>query len=111
AVCALVSRQARGALVAEWQFNSYSGGTPSPTPDFGTQSGTATLTATAGTSVSLTSVAGTPLNQNTASSPNDALEFGSTSGSSGQNSLTLHISGTGLQNFVLTYASSGNGSD
>jgi len=106
AICALVSSQAQGALIAEWQFNS---GVPLPStyhPEYGSESTTATLSATAGSSVSLQQITGTTLNQNTASSPNDALEFHTTGGGAGQNSLVLHITGTGLGSFVLTYATS-----
>lgn len=100
----LVTSQARATLVAEWQFNSYAGGNLSNfAPDYGSQAGSATATTTKSATQSFSKITGTTLNENTSSSPNYALQE---NGAGGPNAtLTLHISGTGLSGFVLTYAS------
>ena len=105
---ALISCPLRGALVAGWQFNSYTG-TASTTADFGSQAGTASLTVAIGNGTKDTLGVGTgaTLNQIAASSPNNSLNVvhGSSGNNSKQDTLTLQFSGTGLAGFILTYAS------
>lgn len=96
---------ANAALIANWQFNSYTGGNLSNfAPDAGTQSGTAKANISSPTGGSLLQVAGTTLNETTVSSPNRALEFKNTGGNPNPYVLTFQISGTGLNSFVVTYA-------
>lgn len=100
-----MSQSARGALIAEWQFDGYTGGVFSGhNPEYGSQSG-ATATASG---VTLASITGTTLNQNAASTPNYALRM-STGVGGGTGSLILHVSGIGLSSFQITYASQDDG--
>jgi hypothetical protein len=101
----------QAALIAEWQFDSYSGGgtITSYNPEYGTQSGSATLNAIQpATKHAFTTVTGTDVNENATSSPNRALQMATTQGSPGSAVLTLQVSGTGLTGFVVKYASKDN---
>ena len=88
------SYPANAALVSFWSFDS-----SNTTPTSGTQSGTATLT----TSATATFVTGTTINDPRPSpTATPAIEI--TSGT-----LTIHVSGTGLSSFVITYTGQKNG--
>jgi hypothetical protein len=105
-VWALVSSQALGALIAEWQFNSYAGGLTS-TADYGSQAGAGmTLAIANGTKDNQTIGTGTTLNQYLDSSPNNSLDIfhGPSGNNSKQDTLTIQLTGTGLSGFVLSYA-------
>ena len=105
----LVTSELDAALIAEWQFNSYSsGGNLSLTAEYGTQAGAAAASATAGSKNTFSTIAGTTLNQFASSSPNNAIQMATTSGSPDNAVLTLSLSGTGLSSFILTYASADN---
>lgn len=108
----LALSQARGAVIAEWGFNSYSvgGAIASHAPEYGSQadSGAANLSIAVPTKGSLNSIAGTATGAYAGSA-------GATSGLQAENrtgngggatafALTLLVSGTGLNNFEVTYA-------
>ena len=107
---ALVATSVQAALIAEWQFNSYSGGALvnfAPLAGAGSQAGTATANAAVPGGASFTSITGTTLNQFAVSSPNNAVQMKTSTGSTTAFALTLHVSGTGLSAFQVSYASQG----
>jgi hypothetical protein len=103
--------QAKAALIAEWQFNSYGAGGGNLSnflPNAGTQSGTAGLTTT--TSINTpTRITGTTVNQFAASAPNYGFQVNRSGGQTVNATLTFHVSGTSLHDFVITYASGASG--
>jgi hypothetical protein len=99
----LTAGTANAALIAEWQFNNYTGGAVSQAAEYGTQA--ASATAAAGTKYTFSQTTGTTLNEFASSSPNNALRMVTTRGNPGDALLTLQLSGVGLSGFVLTYAS------
>ncbi len=104
-ICALVSNRASADLIAEWEFNSYSGGNAGGTADFGTQAGTALLTDFGGANG--VSVAGTAANSADSVAGN-AFRTSATGGAGGFNySYSFQISGIGLSGFVVTYETQG----
>jgi hypothetical protein len=102
----VASQSAQGALIAEWQFNSYSSGALSGYhPEYGSQSGAATADMAVPFHQTFASITGTTLNENVASSPNNNALQSTAGGGAGNPTLILHITGTGLGGFVLNYAS------
>lgn len=109
AACALVSNRASAALVAEWEFNSYNGGSVgannSMAADFGSQAGAAQFNdGSLGQGASVTGTAANSAN----SVAGNAFEISATGNTgSAYNSYTFSISGTGLSGFVMTYETKG----
>jgi len=106
--CALVSNRASADLVAEWEFNSYSGGNATGVAAVsGSQAATAILTDFGGNN-------GVSVNPGTAANSADSVAgnaFGISSigalNGPNYNSYSFQISGTGLSGFVLTYETQG----
>ncbi len=108
AACLFSVSSAKADLIAQWQFNSYTGGGGALVnfaPDYGTQQATATANSPLGFHETDAQIAGTTINENTASAPNNFAIQMTAGGGAGADVLTLQISGTGLQNFIVTYAS------
>ena len=97
-----VAASADAALIAYWNFPSSSGTSPFAA-DSGVQQATATLEASAG----FTLPAGTTVNQDPVSNPGATFDLSYTGGPTPAGiaqTVTLKFSGTGLQDFNVSYA-------
>ncbi len=103
----LVGSEVYGGVIADWNFNTYGGGAfSSYTADHG--SGSSSLAVAGNGTPTFSSISGTTVNAYTGDPAGQALRT-LLQGGNTDVQLVLHVTGTGLRDFLVSYATAGNG--